>query len=522
MKKIIFFSLYCFNSFPIRIFHNLARREGVDPVSIFLKNSSANNHKPLTQKELDICIELVAREKPDLIGISTLAPYVVTSQQLIARLKEVTDAPIVVGGKYPTLKTEEALELGEYVCKGEGELVLEAIIEHMKQGKDLTGITGLWHKDAEGNVVDMGQQILIQDLDSIPHPAHGEPDMYFVEDDEITDIDPEATKTDIMVMAGRGCVYKCTYCVNAILLPMSQGLGKFMRPRTPDSIIREIEERVALLPPDQQKHAEIEFVDEVFGVNKTWTKEFVELYVKRVGLPFSCEMVPKMIKEENIKLLATAGLCKLNFGIQSGDEEIRNGLFARPGDDVEHLEKAKILIDYGIQPKYDLILENPFESEEMIRNSLKLLMQLPGKIYMNVFKLQFFPGYPITEEALKRNIITERELTHEYVAKTTMTNWSFRPKMISTDSRDVYHSAILLLALNDGPSTRRICKLLIAMPWPPITWFVKFFSYYIYNYYRNQSGLWRNLRRAGIALNLIKSGRFKELTGRIQKVYRPA
>ncbi len=50
LMKIIYIAPYCYKSFPIRIFHALSLREGIDSYAIFFKNSYANNHKTVTDK----------------------------------------------------------------------------------------------------------------------------------------------------------------------------------------------------------------------------------------------------------------------------------------------------------------------------------------------------------------------------------------------------------------------------------------------------------------------------------------
>ena len=152
--RVLHISMYCYKSFPIRIFHVLSLKDGIDSHAVFFKNNFTNDHLPIKQRELDLLIELVEDVDPHLITFSVLAPYVKATRQVVARIREVSDAKIMLGGKYPTIAPHEALEFVDYACKGDGDLVILRIHERLRNGEDLKGIRGLWHKDDDGQVVD--------------------------------------------------------------------------------------------------------------------------------------------------------------------------------------------------------------------------------------------------------------------------------------------------------------------------------------------------------------------------------
>ncbi len=442
--KVVYISLYCYKSFPIRTFHSISLREGINSHAIFFKDSSANNHKQVTKKEINIFLDVVKDLKPDLIAMSILAPYVVVAKKLICYLRRECDVPIIVGGKYPTVSPDKALEFADYACRGEGELVLREIFKRMEKGLDLSNIKGLWYKNENGEVVDQGQQTLIQNLDEIPFPSVGDPQMYFIEKNLLLENDPELMDPLIWVMSGRGCVYQCSFCINSLLAPMNKGNGKFVRQRSPINVIEEIEHRLK----KHKRPEKVFFVDEVFGTSFNWTKEFSEKYKERVGLPFFCELIPKLINEDNIKLLADAGLYELDFGIQSGSDKIRNEVMNRPGTNKEILQKVIILKKYKVNPKYDLILGNPFDTVEILEETIDLLLQLPVPMYFNIFKMQFFPHYPFTLQALRKGFITEEDLTDENLENSVFRSWTFVPKVFSFNRRDYLESCIYLIAWN--------------------------------------------------------------------------
>lgn len=440
--KVLFISLYCYKSFPVRGFHALAERAGMKSHALFFKNNFTNQHRPISDHEIQLLKQVVGEIRPDLIGISVLTPYVPAARRVVAALREICHAPIIAGGKHPTISPDEALTYADYACKGEGELVLLDVFERLSAGNlDFNGITGLWHRDGSGTIVDGGQRRLIQDLDVLPFEAYGEARMWFIEHDKVATRDPELDEDEILLMAGRGCVYVCSYCVNALLIPMNKGNGRFVRLRSPDNVIAQVEERLA-----RQTGARlVSFNDEVFGVFDDWTLEFAEKYAAKKLPGFNCELVPKLIKERNIRPLVQAGLYEMHFGIQSGSDEIRNTVLDRPGKNVELLETARMLAATGVQVQCDLILGNPFDTAQVLRETILLLADMPKPLKLNTYKMQYFPHYPFTQRALEAGHITQADLAEEVVAERTLYDFVYRPVISRFDKKTVLENCVYLI-----------------------------------------------------------------------------
>ncbi len=510
--RVMNISIYCYKSFAVRGFHALSLACGIEIDSVFFKETLDNQHRPVSETETELLLDLVRERRPDLITMSVMAPYVIVTRALIERLRAVTDAPIVLGGKFPTISPGDALEFADYACQGEGELVLVSAFERLKAGRDLKDIRGLWYREGDGQVVDMGQQRLFDNIDIIPFQSVADPDMYFIEYDRITMDDPEVFNPNIWVMAGRGCVYLCSYCVNSLLIPMNRGNGRFIRMRSPDSIIDEI---IALREKQPNARA-VAFNDEVFGVFDEWTDEFCAKYKERVALPFNCELIPKLIKEHNIRLLADAGMEELHFGIQSGSDELRNKVLHRPGSNSEMIEKAEMLTRYEVRPEYDIILGNPFDTEAALEDAVNLLLALPRPIVLDTFKLSYFPHYPLTMRALKEGHITERDVTYEKIADAVMNNFFFIPR-VSLRRRDHLEAAIYVLPW-DSALLRFLAGLIARRPIVPVGLLLGVIAVarYRQTFLKNP---WLNaVRRVVLGVKLLMSGEFRGLYGKFMQV----
>jgi radical SAM superfamily enzyme YgiQ (UPF0313 family) len=510
MKKIRIanISIHCFKSFPLRLFHSQLLEAGAEPFSIFLKDSTANNHTPITEKEWELFRDLIEESNADLFGISVYAPYVTIAKTIVNEVRKISDSPIVMGGVYATITPEKALAIADYAVKGEGELVVDDIVKRLKSGQDLRGIPGLWHKDTDGKVIDNGMQEVTPDLNKMPYQAVGQPNMYFIENSRLLEKDPDLIDPYVWIMAGRGCMYQCSFCVNAVYIPMQrEAEGKFIRQRTPEDVIGEIEQRVKnhITPV-----ARVFFADELFGIYGKWIDEFCQLYKERVGIPFYMELHPNLIKEDNIRMLSDAGLISLDFGIQSGSERVRNGVMNRPGSNKGIYESSWLLKKYNVTPVYDLILDNPFDTVEDLETTVRLIRSLPKPLNFNMFKMQYFQNYPYSAAALKHGFITEEDLTDERIAEVALTSWSFVPRVFSRDRKDHLQNCVYLLVRN-VPGADFVAKRVLASRNIVFTAFAGLMARGIYQWLF-KTPIW--VPRILMAMKILLQGDFKHFAAR--------
>jgi radical SAM superfamily enzyme YgiQ (UPF0313 family) len=157
----------------------------------------------------------------------------------------------------------------------------------------------------------------------------------------------------------------------------------------------------------------IRFWDDVFpAVNMAWLEEFSELYRERVRLPFWCYTYPSTSRTEILDLLFRAGLRYLGMGIQSGSERIRTEVFNRPSKTEEIIEAGRNFSQFDIHPEYDLICDNPFETEEDFRETLEVMLAMPRPFSVFQHSLAFFPNYPMTRKAIERGYIEPNDVEH--------------------------------------------------------------------------------------------------------------
>lgn len=426
-SNVVLVGLYRYLNIPVRILHPLLDRlEGVNAHTIFYKNYDANVFSLPSPKEEEIFVDTIKQLKPGIVGISVLSPYVEIAKRLTSLIKKNSSALVVWGGVGPTVSPEEYIKETDAICVGEGDTAFAELSEAVRDGKDYKKIKNLWINDG-GKVVKNPLGPLLQDLDSLPFTEYGNDNMYFIESNKLSKHDPELTDSILWLQSSRGCPYSCSFCVENTYHDLFKDLGKFIRRRSVDSLIKEIQWNLNKL---NNRKDYIYFIDEVFGSNSDWINEFAPRYKKEIGLPFLAEYHPKTLKPRVLNKLAEAGIDKIHFGIQTGSNYIRNEIYERPGTNDEVASLTEQIHKLNIKISYDLILDNDFETEETLLECIEMLLKLPKPVHFNTYSLQHFPGYALTKKAIKAGHITEEELGDwPLMMRRTTENWSFVPKL---------------------------------------------------------------------------------------------
>lgn len=429
MKKtqVVVVGLYTYFNVPVRILHPLVdRMDGMQAHTIFYKNYDSNIFSLPSAREEEIFVDTIKQLDPQVVGISLNSPYVLIAKRLTELIKKYTSAIVVWGGVGPTISPNDHIKLTDAICIGEGERALEELVVAVRNGKDYKNIKNLWVNDGP-KVIKNPQGPLIQDLDYLPFAEYGNENMYFIEHNKLSKEDPELDHHILYIQSTRGCPYSCSFCIETMYHDIYKGLGKFVRRRSVDSIVQEV--NMHRNRPNNRKER-VYFIDEVFGSAPGFMDEFAPRYRKEVGLPFDVLYHPKSLKVRTIGKLVEAGVKEINFGIQTGSDKIRNDVFTRPGTNDEIIELTREISKHKVSIRYDLILDNDFETKETLKECINLILQLPKPVIFNTFSLQHFPDYPMTKMAVEAGHVAEEELEDwPMMMRRTTENWKFIPRL---------------------------------------------------------------------------------------------
>ncbi|KPK99050.1 MAG: hypothetical protein AMJ95_01145 [Omnitrophica WOR_2 bacterium SM23_72] len=363
-------------------------------------------------KDVDLFINLLQKLKPDLIGISVPSTSFITASILTQKIKEKFNLPVVWGGLHPTLCPEDCLQYADIVCIGEGEYPMLELAQKIEHKEDLTGINNLWIKREDGSIKKNDLRNLIQDLDSLPYPDFVNFGNKFLIDEGKIISDPMIisayTKNEYPIMSSRGCHFSCSFCCNSVLKIIYKDKGPYLRRRTPENVVDEL-----AYVRKNKPVLQLRFWDDVFTYDQDWIEKFCQLYTRKIALPFSCYTHPKYTDKRIIQMLARAGLGSVDIGIQSGSENFCKNRLKRYQSNEEVIDFANELKKLDIVPRYNLIMDNPFEEDSDFDITAELLLKLPRPYKAGVYSLCYFPRIELTNQAVKDGLITPKEIEGE-------------------------------------------------------------------------------------------------------------
>jgi radical SAM superfamily enzyme YgiQ (UPF0313 family) len=99
-----------------------------------------------------------------------------------------------------------------------------------------------------------------------------------------------------------------------------------------------------------------------------------------------------------------AGCQKLLFGIESGNEKIRNQIIGKGITDEQIKQATKLCWQVGIEPDYYLMIGHPTETMKEVLDTVNFSLRFKPNI-IGVFITMPLPGSPLFDRAIKEVVI---------------------------------------------------------------------------------------------------------------------
>lgn len=347
-----------------------------------------------------------------LIGLSLFTQHFEGIVQLIEYFRrKLPEIPIILGGIHPTVKPEECIQLADYVCLGEGEYSLLELIMRLEQDLDTSDIPGLWIRK-ETEIFRNPAWPLEQNLDVFPPPDYGIENhfIYLEQPEKIVPMTWDLLRDylhgiDVRFMkplrgrsilyrtlASRGCPLNCTYCCNNVYRKLYPKQN-YVRHRSVPHLITELLWMKQHLPWVTM----VSFEDDSFlAAPLEIIKQFSQEYREKIGLPFRCLHEPLTFSEEKLEYLIEGGMADIQIGIETIAKNTlrmynRSGLRNKFIDAAQVLAKVSQKKEQKLFVSYDLIIDNPWETDNDLLETLQFVVNLPGNFRLNIFSLVFFP-----------------------------------------------------------------------------------------------------------------------------------
>ncbi len=389
--------------------------------------------------EYELLKEVFCERRPDIVGVSFRSFAMPIAERITQAAREACDPLVIWGGTHPTLAPEDCLEHCDVVCIGEGEGAMVDIAEAYSSGSSYEDIPNLCFKK-DGELKKNPLRPLVRDLDAMPFPLLGNENKYTIELGKLHEGDiylGSSRPVSYFVIGCRGCPFNCDYCCISAFRELFKGLGDYVRKRSPENIVAEIEAAARVL--------DIKFIgymDEVFGMDPAWAREITALHKERVGLPFLAKLHPNPCDEKLVADLTDAGMKLVVMGVQSGSDRSRRENYHRKTPNEKILELARSFHNHKVIPFYDFIFDNPYETVDDLQQTLKIALELPRPNNLEMLSLSYFPGSKLTRRALADGIISPADVEgHAY--KTFASYWSDSAN--SLDNNHAFYSVLCWL-----------------------------------------------------------------------------
>ena len=357
---------------------------GIMYIGTYLKK---NNY---TVKIIDLAVENLDENQffqaieecnPSIIGMSTYNEAWNVQKILCRRIKQkYPNIIIAAGGAFATFCYEQVLNesMTDFVLRGEGEYVFCQLCDCLLRGKlKKENIKGLCYKNKEGSVIANANVERIKNLDQLPFPDRSL-------------IKKEKYVLPYTISTSRGCPGQCIFCSSKSFW------GKSVIMRSAENVYKEV------MDIYEKYGANIFYItDDTFTASKKRCLEFCEM-LRQSGISFvwGCESRADVINEEFIRILYESGCHKIQFGMESADNEILQRI--KKHVTIEQIENAVMCAaKYNMHIQVSYIVGHAFDTEETVKKTISFAKHLSDDYGARVVCSVNTP-FPGTEQYEKR------------------------------------------------------------------------------------------------------------------------
>ena len=310
---------------------------------------------PFFSKDLDLFAERISSMPERVVGFSVNRANIRFTVRLAKAVKRLNpDKTVIFGGHACGIEGEKRLipsDAADILILGEGESPLSEVVTLLKEGRAIDHIEGSEVKKGNGPT-EISVKRPIEDLDAIPFPDFAE----FNLSDYKTEMLP--------LLAGRGCVNRCSFCNDWIVWPK-------YRTRSAKNIFDEIQYHVAA-----NGIKSFEFVDLALSNGVKELERLCDLLLEK-GLHISWIAnfaVTSVKNRELFNKMKKAGCAALRFGVESGSDNILRKMNKRftakdAAETLRHSHRA------DIENHINIIVGFPGEGQEDFADTVNFITQ---------------------------------------------------------------------------------------------------------------------------------------------------
>lgn len=316
--------------------------------------------------------------KPQLVGMAAYQRNMLVLRGLCRAIKQVDRSiRIILGGPQATFMPSEALAAlpqVDFLCRGEGEVVIREVVRAMESGAVGAPVRGTTTRLGHDHWEDGPEVDAPQDLDDYPSP--------FLEGVlELEELE------EAILLTSRGCPYGCLFCYTP------RASGRKVRYHSVDRVLEEMNWL------NSRGIGRFWLADPSFSFERKRTQELLEGIIRRgIRGRLWLETRADLVDGDLLDLMARAGVGLVAYGLESASERVLQGLGKSLSlDSIQ--EAVRMTQSRGMEVELFSQYGLPGERTEDAIQTLEFVRSLvPIRGNTNAQQMRLYFGAPYTED----------------------------------------------------------------------------------------------------------------------------
>lgn len=325
---------------------------------------------------------------PDAVGVSlrnvdntdALAPqaYIDSYRNLIHSIRQITAAPIILGGSGFTIFPNEFMQLleADYGICGEGER-LAALLEAIEHGQDPTRLPGVWMPLGGNDRPEPWTGPVSRGFD-----AHTGYIGFYLDNGGMLNLQTK-----------RGCPFRCIYCS----YPSIE--GRKMRLFPPEQVAQTAKSL-------EQAGARYLFIaDSAFNADPEHSVQVARAFQKHgLSIPWGGFFAPMSPSADYYTILADSGLKHVEFGTESLADEVLKS-YRKPFSVSDVFQAHQAALDTGVHVAHYFLFGGPGETQQSLDVSFSNIDKLERTVLFIFCGMRIYPQTALYEIAVQQGQI---------------------------------------------------------------------------------------------------------------------
>jgi len=342
-------------------------------------------------------MKIIMKDKPDIIGLTSVSENWYKIKELAKEIKNITDAKLIIGGVHVTTCPKcFNNSVFDYAILGEGEIPFTKLITQIKINKTgikhLSKIKGLLFRDGK-NIINTGLPEHIKDLSELPPIDFSLLNMKYYTMPKLS----QGLKRTFMILTSRGCCYNCSFCSSSCFWESK------IRFFPAERVVKEIEQLY------NYGFRIISLGDDLFSINKTRIREIIKLLKEKKLLgkiKYDCSARANIFDGELALLLKELGVTTVSFGFESGSEKMLRWLKGGNVTIADNKRAVAICKKHGLRINAFFMIGSPYETLEDMEETYEFIKEQKLDSFM-IYQTLAYPGTGVWKYAIENNKVKE-------------------------------------------------------------------------------------------------------------------